>query len=392
MALRLGLLLLILPLLIRGQENRVIRGRLLSASTNQPLPFANLTVADGRLSSATNAEGYFMLDLPESHVRDTLTMVALHYRSVQLPVSALPSTEFTVRLNEVPNTVTTADIYFDAAPAFATRDTLLKAVAAISRNYSQQPTLLRGFYRESVRDETSDVQAMEAEGLIEVYKPSYHFPDQSDRIRFLKGRRKPLNQFTTPILTPGPWVSNMLDVVKYQEFLFRNRAVNKNYVFNRTGETIIGDQPVYIIGFRPRDDAQLDGYFTGSLFLTKRSLAIIRAEYTLTPAGLNLLNQARGYVQLYKTRLLQRTYVATYALFGQQWSFQSGSVENTLAYEPSGNRLKARIDFVVTRRNDNQIKPFSRFAEASMRLPMQSYTKTDDTFWEGETYLLPTRP
>lgn len=333
-----------------------------------------------------------MFSLPDSYARDTLTMLALHYRLARLPVSALPSTEFAVGLNAVPNTVATADVYVDTAPPFATRDTLLKAVAAISRNYSQRPTLLRGFYRESVRDETSNVLAMEAEGLIEVYKPSYHFPDQSDRIRFLKGRRKPLNQFTTPILTPGPWVSNMLDVVKYQEFLFRNRTVNKNYVFSRTGEAVIGDQPVYIIGFRPRDDAQLDGYFSGSLFLAKRSLAIIRAEYTLTPAGLNLLNQARGYVQLYRTKLIQRTYVATYARFGQQWSFQGGSVENTLSYDPSENRLKTRIDFVVTQRNGDQVKPISHFNEASMRLPMQSFDKTDETFWQGETYLLPSRP
>lgn len=388
MALRLGLLLL-LPLFTQGQVNRIIQVRLVEHPTGRPLPFVNLSVANGLLSSESNADGYALLSIPPAYINDTLTLNALGHSSLRIPVSSLAPTDSIINL---PLDQRSTEIYFDTALPFATRDTLLKAVAAISRNYSQQPTLLHGFYRESVHDETSNVPAMEAEGLIEVYKPSYHFPDQSDRIRFLKGRRKPLKRLTTPVLTPGPWVSNMLDVVKYQEFLFRNRTVNKNYVFNRTGEAVIGDQPVYIIGFRPRDDAQLDGYFTGSLFLTKASLAIIRAEYALTPAGLNLLNQARGYVQLYKTRLLQRTYVATYTRFARAWSFQSGSVENTLVHDPSGDRLRARIDFVVTRRESDQVKPFSHFAEVSIRLPMQALDKTDDTFWQHETYILPTRP
>lgn len=389
MKLRFLSLPLLLPLLTWGQ-NQIVRGRVVEEGTNRPLPFVTLSVADGQLSSATNAEGFFMLSLPDSNARDTLTFTTLNHKSLRLSVSALTGAEPVVRLPSAEPGTTTADTYFDTARPFATRDTLLKVVANIARNYSHQPTLLHCFYREAVRNEVSNAAVLDAEGLIDIYKPSYHFPKQPDRIRFIKGRRNPLKRLTLPILTAGPWVGNMLDVVKYQDFLFRNNIVNKQYAFTKIGDALIGDQPVYIIQFYPRDDARQDGYFTGLLYVATGSLAIVRAEYSLTPLSLGLLNQLRGYMQRLNVRLIQRTYIANYTRFGQEWSFQGGSVESLLQHTPSIERLKARIDIIVTQRSAEKVELIRHTEEASYeRLPMQPFDAADTAFWQGETYLLP---
>ena len=115
----------------------------------------------------------------------------------------------------------------------------MKAVASIAKNYTQKPTLLRGFYREIIEKQEPEVYVSYTEGLIDVYKPSYYFTKKDDQIHFVKGRRKPLTTFNIPVLTPGPWVSNMLDIVKYQDFLFRNGRLNKNYVFSLSGRTVL---------------------------------------------------------------------------------------------------------------------------------------------------------
>ncbi|MBO0951683.1 hypothetical protein [Fibrella forsythiae] len=388
-----GLLLafLLLQATVGAQPGQSVQARVVHTATGRPLSGVTLSVADGALGSATNADGYFQIRLPASLQHDTLLVTAVNFRSVRLPLAGWPAAVVAIQLDSVasrPQRLET-DAYFSLSRPFSARDTILKAVARIARNYSDVPTLLRGFYRETIKPEQSETYALYAEGLVDVYKPSYYFVKQDDQIRFVKGRRKPLTRLTIPVLSPGPWVSTMLDVVKYQEFLFRNGRVNTDYVFNQTGEATLDGQPVHIISFAPRSTSILTAYFTGRLFVTAGKLAIVRAEYSLTPKGLSVLNKS-GYAQVYKTEMLQRTYVATYTSWQNRWSLQSGSISTAVRQVASGTRYEGQIDFAVTHREPATIKPFSAAEQADFRkLPMQLFNETDTTFWAGETILTP---
>lgn len=351
-------------------------------------------MAGGQLSNETNRDGYFRLNLLNQLRQDTLVVTTIDYQLAKIPLSTASSTNCIIRLNAVSTQSenTAIDIYFSLDRPFQARDTLLKAVASIAKNYTQKPTLLHGFYRETIEKQEPDFCTSYTEGLIEVYKPSYYFTKKDDQIQFVKGRRKPLTTFSIPVLIPGPWVSNMLDIVKYQEFLFRNGTLNKQYIFTLAGQNAIGNQPVYIIGFRPRTAYATGGYFSGKLFLTIESLAIIRAEYELTEQGLGLLNKS-GYAQVYSTTLKKRIDTANYIPFGNHWSFHSGSVENRFIYKSPDPPFLSRVGFVVIRRESENIKPFTAGEQVVYnKLPMQSFDQTDDTFWNGENQLLPTYP
>ncbi|MFD2935028.1 peptidase associated/transthyretin-like domain-containing protein [Spirosoma flavum] len=387
-------LLMISSASVVAQDHYIIEGQVVDASTNKPVPFATLSIADGLLSNETNSEGYFMLNIPKQAKFDTLRLVALHYQLTQIPLISLPSTKAIIRLDARPHQmhVSTTDTYFSFEQPFQTRDTLLKAVAAIAKNYTHKPTLLHEFYREIIQEQPTNLCVSYTEGLMDVYKPSYYFPGKDDQIHFIKGRRKPLSSFSIPVLSPGPWSSNMLDVVKYQEFLFHNGKLNKEYIFALAGRTVVGGQPVYIITFNPRSSKEATGYYKGKLFLLLGSLAIIGAEYELTDQGLSLLNKSR-YAQVYATQLSQRVYRVTYSQFGDQWSFQSGSVENSFRQMASGLSFRSRIDLVVTHRQVEDAKPFLTRELADYRtMRLDSFDKTNSTYWAGETYLAPPHP
>ncbi|WP_381517757.1 carboxypeptidase-like regulatory domain-containing protein [Spirosoma soli] len=379
---------------IYAQSDYTIQGQVVDAKTGKPVPFVTLSVAEGKISNETNADGYFMLDLPKQLKQDTLTLTAINYRLTQMPLSTLPATHAVVQLAPVSYQAQASilDTYFSLERSFQARDTLLKAVAVIAKNYTNEPTLLHGFYRETIEKQQPNVCVSYTEGLIDVYKPSYYFTKKDDQIRFIKGRRKPLTTFTVPVLTPGPWVSNMLDIVKYQEFLFRNGKLNKDYVFELAGQTLIGDQPVYIINFKPRTFYVTTGYFAGKLFIAAESLAIVRAEYKLTEKGLAIVNKSK-YAQVYSTKLQNRDYTVSYTKFDNRWSFQGGSVENTFTYTASDFPFRSRVDFVITQRQSENVKPFKATEQATYtKLPMQSFDATNNAFWNGENYLMPSLP
>lgn len=377
-----------------AQTEYTIHGQVIDAITGQPLPFVTLSVADGQVSNETNSQGYFKLSIPQPLRLDTLSLTAINYQLAQIPLQKIASTDALIRLNAFEVIASSTDTYFSLEKSFQTRDTLLKAVAAIVKNYTRKSTLLHGFYRETIYEQSPNLCVSYAEGLIDVYKPAYSSTKKSDQIHFIKGRRKPLATFKIPVLTPGPWGSNMLDIVKYQEFLFRNGRLNKDYVFELTGQTMIGGQSAYVITFKPRNYHAISSYFVGKLFLTKGSLAIVRAEYDVAGQGLTLLNKSRN-TQVYSIQLSKRSYVVNYTKFGAYWSFQSGSIENSFSHIPTNSPFQSRIDFVVTRRQegDSDMKPFTIEQQADYsKMSMVSFDQTSDTFWNGENYLLPTYP
>lgn len=377
-----------------GQPDYTIRGKVVDAATGQPLPFVTLSVGEGRFSNETNRDGYFKLTVPKQRKLDTLNLTAVNYPLTQVPLRKLSSTDTIIRLTAFPTTASVTDTYFSLEKSFQARDTLLKTVAAIVKNYTRKPTLLHGFYRETIYKQNPGICVSYAEGLIDIYKPAYAFTKKIDQVRFIKGRRKPQTTFNIPVLTPGLWASYMLDIVKYQEFLFRNGKLNKDYIFESTGQTVIGGQAVYIINFKPRSRYVASGYFMGELFLEKNSLAIVRAEYDLSDQGLALLNKSPNS-QVYSTRLGKRSYVVNYTKFGDYWSFQSGSIENSFSHIPSASTYQARIDVVVTRRQEEKgdVKPFNVSQQADYsKLRMASFDKDSALFWGEENYLLPTLP
>ena len=377
-----------------GQTGYTIHGKVIDATTGQPIPFVTLSVGDGQISNETNRDGYFNLTVSQQFRLDTLSLTAVNYQLKQVPLLKLALTDTLIRLNAFQMPASPTDTYFSLEKSFQASDTLLKAVAAIVKNYTRKPTLLHGFYRETIYEHNPTLCVSYAEGLIDIYKPAYAFTKKIDQIRFIKGRRKPQTTFKIPVLTPGPWASYMLDIVKYQEFLFHNGKLNKDYVFELDGQTMIGGQSVYMITFKPRSNFVATGYYVGKLFLEKHSLAIIRAEYGLSEQGLALLNKSPNS-QVYSTRLSKRSYVVNYTRFGGYWSFQSGSIDNSFSYVPAASTFQARIDFVVTRRQEESgdRKPFDVSQQADYsKMRMASFDKDNVLFWSDENYLLPTLP
>ncbi len=392
-----GLLLTILLVYYSSgyaQKGYTIHGQVADAITGKPIPFVTLSVANGQVTTETNSQGYFKLSIPQSLAQDTLSLISIDYQLKQIPLLGPALADTLIRLNASQVATSPTDTYFSLEKSFQARDTLLKAVAAIGKNYTGKPTLLRGFYRETINQQNPDLCVSYAEGLIDIYKPAYSITKKGDQIHFIKGQRKPLTAFKIPVLTPGPWGSNMLDIVKYQEFLFRNGQLNKDYSFELNSQATIGGQRVYVINFKPRSFYAVSGYFAGKLFLTEDGLAIIRAEYELAERGLTLLNKSLN-TQVYSTHLSKRSYVANYTKFGNSWSFQSGSIENTFSYIPSASVFESRIDFVVTRRQqgDMDTKAFTTDQLVDYtRMPMTSFDQPSATFWNEENYILPTYP
>jgi hypothetical protein len=173
-----GLLLLARPAL--AQESSLLRGRVLDADTQQPIPNAQVGIGGNRLGTSTNLEGRFALRVPAAYQAGELEVALLGYRPYHRPLPTLPGPELLIELKSSPASLGTVTVMASATGI------IREAVARIPLNYPVRPSQLTGFYRESDEEAASQRYDYLVEGLLRVYKPGYQYPRDPGQVQVLE--------------------------------------------------------------------------------------------------------------------------------------------------------------------------------------------------------------
>lgn len=161
-----GLLLLIaLQFTIRAQHKILISGSVTDAATNDPLPFATVSLKKQLIGIVTNEAGRFDLYVPEDQADDTLLISYFGYkpqllllRSLQSPVS-IKLQQIAVDLKEI--------VVKPQPPEFYIK----LAVLRIKNNYPNEPFQTEAYYREKVLENKNFIKCNE--GVFKTYCPNY---------------------------------------------------------------------------------------------------------------------------------------------------------------------------------------------------------------------------
>lgn len=90
--------LMMLPLMVAGQQTPdrlIITGQIIDFSTGAPLPAANVMITDLDIGNASDADGYYRIELPISGTAGEQINLSVHYigyNAVALPVTVTPGT------------------------------------------------------------------------------------------------------------------------------------------------------------------------------------------------------------------------------------------------------------------------------------------------------------
>jgi len=94
-----SLIIIFSTFLTFGQKTIV--GKILSHSTKEPIPFANIGVVNSNIGTLSNLDGTFSIIIPQKQLTDSLTFRSLGFYGKSISINLLESRkEFTVYLNE----------------------------------------------------------------------------------------------------------------------------------------------------------------------------------------------------------------------------------------------------------------------------------------------------
>ena len=373
------LFLLAIPTL--AQESPVLRGRVLDADTHQPIPNAQVGIADNRLGTSTNLDGRFALRVPGAYQVSELEVALLGYRKYRRALPPLPGPELLIELQISPASLGTVSVTASA------EGIIREAVARIPRNYPVRPTQLTGFYRESDDEAAGRHYDYLVEGQLRVYKPGYQHSSEAGQTQVLESRRVDLRPARPDGLArPGiNWMAGAL--VPHRFDFVRNRAefINpahfRDYQYRFSPQTTFQGRAVYVITFAPRPGTDRAN-FAGEVYIDERSYALLGAAWHRTPAGIRREN-------LLVFEATERAYRADYQRYAGRYYLKS-IWYNTLGRPVAGQVRHHLAEYVTTAIDTAGAQPptyleRSQYADIFLKNPVPY----DSTFWQHYTTLLP---
>ena len=366
-------LLLLLGILPASAQNTVLRGRVLDAETHQPIPNAQVGLADNRLGTSTNDDGRFVLSIPLAYAQARLTVALLGYRSHEQALLPLPGPELVVELKISPAALGEVQV------TGSVEGIVREAVARIPRNYPARATQLTGFYRESDNDSIGRPRYL-VEGLLTVYKPDYRQPADDGDVQIRQARKvdlRPAGQTVRIDWAGGPFIAQFGDFV-HRRAQFISPKHFRDYIYRLEPASSYAGRPVYVVAFGPRNGSRRADC-EGRLYIDQNSYVFLGAEWQYTAAGLRRTGHGASARRL---RVAYQPYAGRWHLKTVWWQ--------TKARLPIGPPLNYFGEFLTTAIDTaGLVRPGYVDRAQEHDVFLRTDVAYDSAFWAGQTTLLP---
>lgn len=262
-----------------------VRGVVKDKHTLRSIDNANIAIKGTNEGTVTNADGEFAIKIKDRYNAKALEISCIGYSSVTFPVNGEDMKDVKIYMQPTQNLLDPITIYAMDAGLL-----VKNAIKKIGVNYSTQPNLLSGFYRETIKKKRSYVNVSEA--IIEIYKTSYSLGADRDLTEIYKGRKLVSTDPSDTILVKllgGPNLSLYIDIVKNSDLIFNTESLSF-YKFKMEGSAMIDERPNYVVSFEPQVVRPYALYF-GKLYIDVNTLAFTRAEFSLSMDDRNKVTQ-----------------------------------------------------------------------------------------------------
>lgn len=360
----------------------VFKGKVTDREEKDPLPYSNIFVFRKNIGTVSNKDGEFVLKVPESMSHDTIVVSCLGYRQQLFPIHEISNDDYSIKL--IPNSVQLREIRVTVVNP---EDIVSKILAKIPVNYSCETEMMSSFYREVLKQDNKYIDV--AEALMEIRKASYDNSFTQDRVKVIRGRKsenvKPF-QFVDFKIQGGPYYITKLDVMKTLDS-FLDPEFRVMYKYTMEGIIDVDNRATYLLSFKPKEKSE-DANYEGKLYVDMSSLALVRAEFSLSKAGLKYAREAlvRKKPKDFYVRPFDVEYTVSYRRSETKWHLSTAQASIKFRVRSKQDRVNSvfhsQSELLITdfRRDDkNKFKRDELFSSNDIFTEVVS--SFDDGYW-----------
>lgn len=368
-----------------------ISGSLKDAQTKRSLFFAYVSLPNLHVGTVTNSEGNYTLKIDPSLGATEVEFAHLGYVTKRVAIETLKNNNGIVLLD--PASIPLEEVVvrpLDAAKIVA------EALNRVAFNYSENPNMLTGFYRETIKQAREYISISEA--VLDIYKGPYKRYSSYDRIRIFKGRKSTNVKKADTLavkLQGGPKTSLLLDIAKNPEVLFFEDYITY-YEFNLEDIVTIDKTINYVISFAQRKGVDFPLY-QGRLYINTKNLAITNAQFSLNltnkeeAAKLFILKKPKG-VRFVPT---STSYYVNFTEYNGKYYLNYA--RNELSFKANWKRRLFNTSYIVVA----ELAITDRDLGIADKFPLRESFKTsdileetieafiDEDFWGEHNYIQP---
>ncbi|MBK5214865.1 MAG: carboxypeptidase-like regulatory domain-containing protein [Flavobacteriaceae bacterium] len=146
-----------------------LKGKVADFLTYQPIESASVYIKNTTIGSITNTDGNFVLKVPQQHLKDTLVISSIGYKSFNVMISEFENSS-DIFLEE--DVASLDEVVIVADPRPTTGNAIVqKAIDKLPSNLPEQPYLQKGFLRHKERNKKEYKWLIES--AITLYDSSY---------------------------------------------------------------------------------------------------------------------------------------------------------------------------------------------------------------------------
>ena len=279
-------------------ETQTIKGRVIDSKTQAGIAYTNIGVEGTFFGTASNADGFFELKIPDEYKNAKLFFSAVGYKNITLRIPELLLQEFSrIALVEQSYSINDVDVEAQSRVLFKV---LKSAAQRIPENYQKGPLGMKFYYTETMKNGNSPEQIREA--VVNLYdETGYSSPSVVDAY---KSRNYEFAQvkknFDTYSFSSGQTGFEELlemDVVRMGNSILNEKLLNDFDLELENTDQYEGS-PVWIISYKTqKPDVAHSGDFyatslNGKIYVSKTNYQVLRNECVIESTKNNPQNRS----------------------------------------------------------------------------------------------------
>ncbi|RPI46473.1 MAG: carboxypeptidase-like regulatory domain-containing protein [Bacteroidetes bacterium] len=367
-------------------------GKIQDARDGRVLPFATIEAVGSNIATVSNIDGNFTIKIAKESDVSLLKISYIGYSNRMVSLDEFGDNH-SITINLDPSAIQIREVTIRPQDAL---ELIRESLSNIKENFSVQPMMMRGFYRETIERGRNYVSISEA--VVDIFKGAYNNDFQIDQVKLFKGRKSAdVEKMDTVLfkLQGGPNTTILLDVVK-NPYILLSPDYADIYEFRLADVISIDDRLHYVVAFNQAAYVD-DPYYKGRLYIEMDRLAITEAEFEL-----NVENQeeaARLFIQRKPIGMSitpeRAVYRAKYTIDENSWFFSYARAEVRFKVDWKKKLFNTTFttmsELAVTDRTYEGIEKFAareRFKNSDV-MDEKVYVFFDQGFWEGYNVIEP---
>ncbi|MEO5912565.1 MAG: serine hydrolase [Pelobium sp.] len=372
-------------------QKLIIEGQILDINSKKGIPYASIYFSNSSLGTISNLNGKFRLEFQLQHIRDSITVSYLGYKTQKISISTIKSPiivsleENNTLLNEV------------VLKSYTAGYIIKKAIKNIPDNYFTKPYKSKGFYRVTSQKDNSYIHLSEA--VFDLYQSKINQPNQQFKLEKMRATKdeKASEGIDLGLKPKGIFEFDLVNYIDGFDLL--NKKGLKLHDFKLMGSELVNGEEAFKISFDQigHNKAGYKGY----VLIDQNTFAFLYFNFGLSPKGESNFKfgdvAQRTLMKIIgiDITMQKNEFQIQYKKLGNKYYLNYVGNNATLTFKSERNhynfKADTRVDYLVTKIDTEAIIPFANDETLGQaKLVEEQYTAYDPKFWKGENIMLPT--